>query len=206
MPDLFKIRSSVTFLQSSFFKGISFAVFSSEVNLLFCFAFYAADANNVQLFYVATAHFASTLPYVVLFDLKPLIEDGNLLVYMYCVHARRRDSGAPRTHFRACKISKFLGGVLPDPPHTIHFAGPHFLYLPLAPQSSRRPCMRQAWRLATLHGCSKRSGCGRVQVGPITFSQTKHAHELVRIRTSLVKPSPKMVTHHRANLLTKRYR
>ena len=39
-------------------------------------------------------------------------------------------------------------------------------------------------RLATLHGCSKRLGCGQVQVGPITFSQTKHAHELVRIRTS----------------------
>ena len=37
--------------------------------------------------------------------------------------------------------------------------------------------MRLAWRLATLHGCNKRSGCGRVQVGPITFSQTKHAHE-----------------------------
>ena len=34
-----------------------------------------------------------------------------------------------------------------------------------------------AWRLATLHDCSKRSGCGRFQVGPITFSQTKHAHE-----------------------------
>ena len=63
-------------------------------------------------------------PYVVLFDLKPLIEDGNLLVYMYCVHAQRRDSGATRTHFRACRISKSPGGVPPDPPHTIHFVGP----------------------------------------------------------------------------------
>ena len=72
-------------------------------------------------------------PYVVLFDLKLLIEDGNLQVYMYCVHARKRASGAPRTHFRACKISNFPGGVPPDPPHTIHFVGPHFLYLPWAP-------------------------------------------------------------------------
>ena len=45
-------------------------------------------------------------------------------------------------------------------------------------------CMRLAWHLATLHGCSKWSGCGRLQVGPITFSQTKHAHKLIHIRTS----------------------
>ena len=58
----------------------------------------------------------------------------------------------------------------------------------------RRGCMRLAWRVATLHGCSKRSGCGRVQVGPITFSQTKHADELV-------EPSPKTAAHHRANII-----
>ena len=69
-------------------------------------------------------------PYVVVFDLKPLIEDGNLQAYMYCVHARKRASGAPRTHFRACKNLK---GRAPDPPHTIHFGGPQFLYLPWAP-------------------------------------------------------------------------
>ena len=36
-------------------------------------------------------------------------------------------------------------------------------------------CMRLygAWP-CTLHGRSKRSGCGRFQVGPITFSQTHH--------------------------------
>ena len=51
----------------------------------------------------------------------------------YCVRARKRASGAPRTHFRACKSSKFPGGVSPDPPHTIRFVGPHFLYLPWAP-------------------------------------------------------------------------
>ena len=30
-------------------------------------------------------------------------------------------------------------------------------------------CLHGAWALATLHGCSKRSGFGRVQVGPVTF-------------------------------------
>ena len=73
-------------------------------------------------------------PYVVLFDLKQLIENSILQVYMYIdntvrtyvptvyiiydmyyVHARKRASGAPRTHFRECKISKFPGGVPPDP-------------------------------------------------------------------------------------------
>ena len=68
-------------------------------------------------------------PYVVLFNLKPLIEDGNLQVYMYCVQARKRASGVPKTHFRAYKIS---WGVPPDPPYTIHFWGAHFLYLPWA--------------------------------------------------------------------------
>ena len=56
-----------------------------------------------------------------------------------------------------------------------------------------------AWRLTTLHGCSKRSGCGRVQVGPITFSQTKHEHELIQ-----VEPSPKMAAHHCANLIDRK--
>ena len=32
-----------------------------------------------------------------------------------------------------CKISKFPGGMPPDPPHTIHFVGPQFLYLPWPP-------------------------------------------------------------------------
>ena len=35
---------------------------------------------------------------------------------MYCVQAQKRASGAPRIHFRACKISKFPGGAPPDPP------------------------------------------------------------------------------------------
>ena len=35
---------------------------------------------------------------------------------MYCDHERKRASGAPRTHFRARKISKFPG----DPWHPLH--------------------------------------------------------------------------------------
>ena len=75
-------HSSLAFLRGWFRRS----VFSNEVSLLFCFAFYAADANNAQLSYVATAQSA---PYVVLFDLKPLIEDGNLQVYMHCACTER---------------------------------------------------------------------------------------------------------------------
>ena len=90
----------------------------------FCFVFFTADAN--YLTWLLHSPLARS-PHIVLFDLKPLIKDGNLQLYMYCVHAQKRASGVPRTHFRACKISIFLGGVPPDPPHTIHFVGPHFL-------------------------------------------------------------------------------
>ena len=51
---------------------------------------------------------------------------------MYCVHAQKIASEAPRTHFRACKISKFPGSVPPHPPHTIRFVEFQFLYLPWA--------------------------------------------------------------------------
>ena len=61
--------------------------------------------------------------YVILFYLKPLIEDANLQVYMYCVHARKIVSDALRIHFRAHKISKFLGGVPPDPPSPNLYCG-----------------------------------------------------------------------------------
>ena len=46
---------------------------------------------------------------------------------------KKRASGPPRTHYRACKTSKFPGGEPPGHPHTIDFVGPHFLYLPWAP-------------------------------------------------------------------------
>ena len=48
-----------------------------------------------------------------------------------------------------------------------------------------RGCMRLhgAWS-PCMFVASDRAVCGRVQVGPITFSQTEQAHEIVRKRTS----------------------
>ena len=51
-----------------------------------------------------------------LFNLNAVNEDGNWQVCMYCMHARKGASEAPRTHFRACKIAKF--------PHTISMGNP----------------------------------------------------------------------------------
>ena len=69
-------------------------------------------------------------PYVVFFDLKPLLENGNLQVYMtVCMH--EKEPQEPREYIS--EHVKSLGGVPLDPPHTINIAGPHFLYLPWAP-------------------------------------------------------------------------
>ena len=72
-------------------------------------------------------------PYVILFDLKLLIQDGNLQVCMYCVHAQKRASGAPRTHFRAWKISKFPGCMPPTPLTQSVLQGPTFCICPPNP-------------------------------------------------------------------------
>ena len=71
--------------------------------------------------------------FIVLFDLKPLNEDGNWQVCAVCMHARKGASEVPRTHFRACKIAKFLWGRAPKPPSHNLSCGPYFLYLPRAP-------------------------------------------------------------------------
>ena len=71
-------------------------------------------------------------PYVVLFNLKLLIQDGNLQVCMYCMHAQKRASGAPRTHFRAWKISKFPGCMPPTPLTQSILQAPLFVFA-LAP-------------------------------------------------------------------------
>ena len=58
---------------------------------------------------------------------------------MFCVDAQKGTSGAPRTHFRACKISKFYGGAPPDPlaPSVLRGRTLCICYAP--PQSSWRP-------------------------------------------------------------------
>ena len=43
---------------------------------------------------------------------------------------------------RACKISKFPGGVHSDPPQTIYSMGPTLCICPGPPQSSWRPCLQ----------------------------------------------------------------
>ena len=55
---------------------------------------------------------------------------------MYCMHAQKEASEAPRTHFRACKTS---WGHAPRPPPTIYIMGPTFYICPGPLQSSRRP-------------------------------------------------------------------
>ena len=119
---LIQIRSgsSVTFQYS-----VRFTVFSTEVSLFSFFALYAADTNFRLMHNYLTWLLRSPLaraPYIVLFDLKSPNEDGNLQVYMYCVHARKIASGAPRTQISL--------GHAPRPPPTNHIVGPHFLYLP----------------------------------------------------------------------------
>ena len=107
---LIQIRfgSSVTF-QSSFFKGFvslyfqlkSACFFASSVMLL------TQTMHNYLMWLLCSV--LARAPHIVFFNLKLLIKDGNLQVYMYCA-CTKRASGAPRTHFRACKISKFSGG------------------------------------------------------------------------------------------------
>ena len=68
-----------------------FTVFSTEVKQFFCFACYAADEVTWLLRSPVTrAPNSSRRTSYVLFDPKPLIEDSNLQVYMYCVHARKQ--------------------------------------------------------------------------------------------------------------------
>ena len=56
------------------------------------------------------------------------------------MHAQKGISGAPRTHFRACKISKYPGGVPPAPPLTQSILwAPNLMYLPWGPNPLSGP-------------------------------------------------------------------
>ena len=65
-------------------------IFDSEVSLLICrlrFMPLPQIMRNYHLTWLLRSPLANyKAPYVVLFDLRPLIEDGNLQVYKYCVH------------------------------------------------------------------------------------------------------------------------
>ena len=87
-------------------------------------------------------------PYITLFNLKPLIEDGNLKVGMHCTHAKAA-SEAPRTHFRACKISIFPGDMPPDPLAQSLLWPPLFVFALDLPNSLSSPAgvCSHCWRL-----------------------------------------------------------
>ena len=56
--------------------------------MLFYFAFYAADANNAHTWLLRSL--LARAPYVVLFDLKLLIKDGNVAgIYVLCAHMKK---------------------------------------------------------------------------------------------------------------------
>ena len=71
-------------------------------------------------------------PYVVLLDLKPLIKDGDLQVYMYCAHARKRASEAPEHTSEHVKSQNFFGACPQTPSHN-PFCGPPIFLFALGP-------------------------------------------------------------------------
>ena len=87
--------------------SVGFTVFSTEVSLLFCFVFYAADA----LTWLLCSPLART-PYIVLFDLKLLIQDGNMQVYMYY---EKEPQELPEHTSEHVKSQNFLGAYPQTP-------------------------------------------------------------------------------------------
>ena len=66
-------------------------------------------------------------------------------IVMYALYAcTKKVPHKPHMHFRACKISKFPGGVFPDPSHTIYIMGPTFCWAP--------PILSVAVRVSTVYG------------------------------------------------------
>ena len=53
--------------------------------------------------------------YIVLFDLKPLNEDSNLVMYVLYACTKRSTRSSQNTLYRACKISNIPGGMPPNP-------------------------------------------------------------------------------------------
>ena len=73
-------------------------------------------------------------PYVVLFDLKPLIEDGNLQVYMYTVCMHEKEPQESPEHISEVVKSQHCLRACPQTPLTQSILWePTFLHLPWAP-------------------------------------------------------------------------
>ena len=128
-----KIRSSVTF-QSSFFKGLVSLYFRLKSACSFAsrFMLLTQIMHNYQNLTRLLRSPLARAPSVVLFDLKPLIEDGNLQVYMYCVHARKRASGAPEHTSEHVKSQNFQGRA-PRPSSDNPFCGATLFVFALGP-------------------------------------------------------------------------
>ena len=92
--------------------------------------FYAADANYL----VWLLHSPLAKLYFVLFDLKPLIEDGNLQVYMYTVCMHKKEPQESPEHTSEVVKSQHCLSAGPQTPLTQSILWePTFLHLPWAP-------------------------------------------------------------------------
>ena len=133
LNELFQIRSCSSFTsQPSFLKRFVSLYCWFQVSQLRCFRLSCwRKLQMYTLSCVTTAQPLARAPYVVLFDLKLLNEDGN---WQVCMHARKGVSEASRIHFRACKISKFSGGC-PQTPLRQSIAWPPLFVFALAPHN-----------------------------------------------------------------------
>ena len=143
MPDLFKLTNKIRSLDTFQSSLIQSLVLLHFLLMLACsFALRFMLLTQIMHNYL-TWLLRSPLPrapYVILFGHKPLIEDGNLQVYMYCVRTRKRAPGAPRTHSRTLRSQNFLGACPRTPCTESILWGPTFCICPGPPQSSWRPC------------------------------------------------------------------
>ena len=132
LNELFQIRSCSSFTsQPSFLKRFVSLYCWFQVSQFCCFALTLLTQTSNEYTLVLCYYCAATSPYVVLFDLKLLNEDGN---WQVCMHARKGVSEASRIHFRACKISKFSGGC-PQTPLRQSIAWPPLFVFALAPHN-----------------------------------------------------------------------
>ena len=147
-----KFRSSVAF-QSSFLKGLALLYFRLKSACSFALRFtlltQIMDKN-------LTWQLRSTLArasYVVLFDLKPLTEDGNLQVYMYCLHAHKKKTQEPPEHTSEHVKSQNFLGECPQTPLTQSILwGPTSCICP-----GPTPILSAALVAMYLSGCQNRS-------------------------------------------------
>ena len=114
----------ITSVHQSHSSLVSSLYFRLKSACIFCFVFFTADAN--YLTWLLHSPLARS-PHIVLFDLKPLIEDGNLQLYMYCVHAQKRASEPPEHTSAHVKSQHFWGACPQTPSHNPFCGAPLFV-------------------------------------------------------------------------------